>query len=289
MIKTGRNAPCICGSEKKYKKCCLYRGVSVPVSGTDSKTSGNILVKTLTDEFFQPVRLYYIIHNEIGLQEIFNQLKCFEYDAILNDWTIRYSDEAANIGLKVPPEKIPPQAQPLIIATIFIENKQAMLIDVRSIERAARVIEFINNHVPREIAEVTHASIYNELITATNNNPESLRDIDYDELFSDENITVIDPESHFLEAETLASQYEDKAEVFAIMTRRVQEKAKQPLPRAEKFPVYFYDEGIQHFETAFKMRQHIAAEHFFGNKDFSFYDLIHNLVSKNQDVLSNKT
>ena len=237
MIKTGRNAPCICGSEKKYKKCCLYRGVSVPVSGTDSKTSGNILVKTLTDEFFQPVRLYYIIHNEIGLQEIFNQLKCFEYDAILNDWTIRYSDEAANIGLKVPPEKIPPQAQPLIIATIFIENKQAMLIDVRSIERAARVIEFINNHVPREIAEVTHASIYNELITATNNNPESLRDIDYDELFSDENITVIDPESHFLEAETLASQYEDKAEVFAIMTRRVQEKAKQPLPRAEKFPV----------------------------------------------------
>ena len=72
MIKTGRNAPCICGSEKKYKKCCLYRGVSVPVSGTDSKTSGNILVKTLTDEFFQPVRLYYIIHNETGLQEIFN-------------------------------------------------------------------------------------------------------------------------------------------------------------------------------------------------------------------------
>ena len=24
--KTGRNDPCPCGSGKKYKKCCLYRG-----------------------------------------------------------------------------------------------------------------------------------------------------------------------------------------------------------------------------------------------------------------------
>ena len=30
MSKTGRNDDCPCGSERKYKKCCLSRDVIIP-------------------------------------------------------------------------------------------------------------------------------------------------------------------------------------------------------------------------------------------------------------------
>ena len=31
-MKIGRNAPCPCGSGKKYKNCCLDKGSTTPVS-----------------------------------------------------------------------------------------------------------------------------------------------------------------------------------------------------------------------------------------------------------------
>ncbi len=37
--KIGRNAPCPCGSGKKYKKCCLGKEASTPSAGTDSVLS----------------------------------------------------------------------------------------------------------------------------------------------------------------------------------------------------------------------------------------------------------
>ncbi len=75
----------------------------------------------------------------------------------------------------------PKEAQPLIIATIYIENETTMLVDVRSIERAAKLIEFIDRYVPKSIAEVTHAAIYNQLISVSKDKmQEEVNDIDYE-------------------------------------------------------------------------------------------------------------
>ena len=76
-----------------------------------------------------------------------------------DEWVILYTDEAANIQLGLPPEKVPQEAQPLIIARLQMLGEQAMVIDVRSIERASKILEFIHHHVPRKVSEVTHAAI----------------------------------------------------------------------------------------------------------------------------------
>lgn len=55
-----------------------------------------------------------------------------------------YADEASKIKLKIPPNKVPKQARPLIIATIYIDNENFMIIDVRSIERAEKIIEHVS-------------------------------------------------------------------------------------------------------------------------------------------------
>ena len=55
-------------------------------------------------------------------------------------------------------------------------------------------------------------------------------------------------------------------------------KAKEPLPEIEKFPIYFYEDGISAVESILKMRKIIATEHWLGNENFSFFDLFKKIV-----------
>lgn len=283
VAKIGRNAACPCSSGKKYKKCCASRGVTIPAKDSSVNTSKKIVVKTLTDEFFQPMRLYYILHDKQKLLDSLRNLKCILYDESLNDWVVHYTAEATKITLKVPPSKVPKKARPLIIATIYIDNESEMLIDVRSIERAEKMVEFINKHVSKQVAEITHAAIYNQLITVASTNPNSMMDIDYDELFNQKNVTVIDPEEFIRESSGIATQYTDKAERMEALLKKTEDNAKKPLPEVEKFPANYYEDGIDSFKTTCHMRQMIAVQHYLGNKDYSFYDLIQELVHKKID------
>lgn len=158
-----------------------------------------------------------------------------------------------------------------------------MLIDTRSIERAEKIIGFIDRHVPKTTAEVTYAAIYNKLVTVTKDDPETAIDIDYDDIFNQKNITVIDPEKAFRESEEIAAQYEDKEKRMQAIFQQTNDNAKKPLPTVEKFPIYYYEEGIESFKTACQMRQVIAMQHFLGKEDFSFYDLTQKLVRDSFD------
>ena len=284
MAKIGRNDACPCDSGKKFKKCCASRGVMVPPAKViNINFSEKILVKTMTDELFQPMRLYYIIHDKQKLETCLKNLECMNYDEKLNDWVVYYTAEAAKPKLNVPPSKVPKEARPLIIATIYIDNESAMLIDIRSIERATKMLELINKYIPKKVVEVTHAAIYNKLITATGSDPKSTVDVDYDDIFNQKNVTVIDPEKIIQESHEIAAQYEDKEERLEALFQRTQDNAKKPLPKVEKFPAHYYEDGINSFNTTCSMRQIIAMQHYLGNKDFSFYDLTQELVHKNVD------
>ena len=78
MAKIVRNEPCLCGSGKKYKKCCLLNGVTSSVSnnhysqlGQMAQKEKEVLTRTLTEEIFQPMRLYYVVYDpEKSLQEM---------------------------------------------------------------------------------------------------------------------------------------------------------------------------------------------------------------------------
>ena len=281
VTKIGRNDACPCGSGNKFKKCCASRNVTVPTNASNIKPPEKSLVKTLTDEFFQPMRLYYTIHDKQALECCLKHLKCMLYNENLNDWVVNYAAEAANMKLKVPPSKVPKKARPLIIATIYIDNEHAMLIDVRSIERAAKMIAFIDQYIPKKVAEITHTAIYNKLITVAGDDMKSVMDIDYDDIFNQKNVTVIDPEESIQESNDIAAQYEDKKERLEVFCRQTEDKAKKPLPTVEKFPVHYYEDGIDSFKTTCSMRQMIAMQHYLGHEDFSFYDLIQELAHKN--------
>jgi len=288
MSKIGRNDDCSCGSGKKYKKCCLSRDVMIPqkITKNSHKSKRKVLVKTLTNELFQPMRLYYTVHNKNQLETCFRNLKCLKYHEDLKDWVVEYADEAANLGLSVKPKQVPKEAQPLIIATIYIENETTMLLDIRSIERASKLIEFVDKYVPKNIAEITHAAIYNQVITVSGDKTqEGLNDIDYDDIFNQKNIFVVDPEKVIRDAEEIAGKYQNKDERLQAMIQKTQDDAKKSLPKVEKFPVHFYEEGIGQFSMTCQMRQVIAMKHYYGDVNYSFYDLTEEFLNKHLDKL----
>lgn len=284
-VKIGRNDVCHCGSGKKFKKCCLSRGEQSQnniLPFVHKKSPDNLLVTTMTRELFQPMRLYYRVHNRKKLATQLKKLRCVDYYEESDEWAIFYTDEAANIQLGLPPEKVPPEAQPLIIARLHMPDEHSMVIDVRSIERASKILEFIYHQIPRKIAEVTHAAIYNQLITA--DSPEGAMLVDFTEIFDKQDITLIDPEKTIAEMEEIAALYEDKREALIVVTEKTLENSRKPLPKVEKFPVYLYDEvdELYHFETMCQIRQVIAMQHFNGNTDFTFYDIAQKMFPETQ-------
>jgi len=46
----------------------------------------------------------------------------------------------------------------------------------------------------------------------------------------------------------------------------------------EKFPVHFYEDGIDQFETTLKIRQTIAMAHWQRNTKYSFYDVLKQMI-----------
>jgi hypothetical protein len=67
---------------------------------------------------------------------------------------------------------------------------------------------------------------------------------------------------------------QDPQEKVRIALEDMQARAKQPLPDIERFPVYYYEEGIQGFETTLQMRQIVAMQHWLGNSEYSVFDAI---------------
>lgn len=113
MPKIGRNEQCFCGSGKKFKKCCFSHPVTMAQTpNSHANPSKKMLVTTLTGELFQPMRLYYIVHNKSQLESCFHRLQCLRYDAVLNDWVVEYRHEAVRLNLKVAPKNVPKEAQP---------------------------------------------------------------------------------------------------------------------------------------------------------------------------------
>lgn len=71
---------------KKFKKCCLSRDIIIPVGENKRKNKDKpIIIKTLTDELYQPMRLGYIVHNKEQLISCFKSLKCLVYTEGLDD------------------------------------------------------------------------------------------------------------------------------------------------------------------------------------------------------------
>lgn len=68
---------------------------------------------------------------------------------------------------------------------------------------------------------------------------------------------------------------------MAVINEILDDEMKKP--RVEKFPVNYYEEKPESFYMFCYMRQSVAIKHFFGEVDYTMYDLVQKFKFKGSD------
>jgi hypothetical protein len=230
------------------------------------------ILATLTGEYFQPVRLHYRVFDHDGLLRVFKKLRCLDYDTTQQRWVWLYDHEAKSLRFQQSYAQIPSYLHPLVIGSFFLRGKDKLLLDLRSCDRATLAVPFFDKRLPRSVTKVTEAEVVNKLFSATEN-----AKLTPDGLFDHQGSTFRDPEAAMQRVIERTAHVQDPEEKLRIALEDMESGAKQPLPEIERFPVHYYEDGIQGFETALQMRQIVALQHWLGNTGYTFFDVFQSM------------
>lgn len=231
------------------------------------------LVMTMTGEVFQPVRLFYRIHDMDQLQRRFGRMSCMDFDDTNDRWTWLYAGEARKLKFEQPYKAIPKHMHPIILGS-FYSHDDEMRLDIGSIERATKAAVFFDKRITRSIAEVSYVAIYNKLPSDRTDHPGS----NFDALFADVRTEEIDARME-VEIEGLTE---------AVKSGRFAEFMQEPrFELVEAFPVNFYEEGINQLRNSLHMRQTVAIQRWSGNTNFSLTDVL-NVMAGHVDAPAGK-
>ncbi|BCA93729.1 hypothetical protein TUM19329_36610 (plasmid) [Legionella antarctica] len=291
MSKIGRNDPCLCNSGRKYKKCCINTRSNTKQDNLITSSSGDErfslanmdhlgetqlgLLTTTTNEPFMLIRLYYTIYNKTLLMTKLDALKCIclygNYKFLIN-----YHHETKNIGLAVKPDGVPKNLQPIVLAKGKIIGETSMVIDLRSFERGCCIIEFLNHYISRDIAEITHIATYNKMHEITKKTITDVMNINYDSVFSEENMHR--PDMRFDKLMSEAEHIESIEEKQELMMNFMLESTAEKPNLIEKYPVHYYEDGIDSIKCTLKFHQLLAHEHLMGNESLNMFQLISKII-----------
>jgi hypothetical protein len=228
----------------------------------------------MTGEHFQPVRLHYKVLDRKALLRAFERLRCVDKDPTRLRWVWLYDFEARYLPFRQPYAQIPRQHHPIVIGSFIPRSEDRVVLDLRSCERASLAIPFFDKHIPRRAARVTEAEVVNRLF------PADEPGITPEQIFDRQETTIRDPEASAREIAARTAHVQDPQEKFRIASEHMEARARQPLPEVERFPVHYYEEGIQSFTTVLTMRQVIAYQHWLGNSGYSMYDIVQEIVRR---------
>ena len=232
------------------------------------------MVMTMTGEIFQPVRVFYKLHNKEMVLKLFNKLSCMEFDRDNDRWVWTYSRETKRFKFDKPYSSIPKHMRPIVLGSFFTSPDNDMYLDVGSIERAIKAIPFFDKRINRSVASVTNIGISNQLISNKSDHPGS----NFDSLFK--GVTFIDPEEKLIKlkeqhGDNYLQKFVEESQAF------LKKEVKPEYKNAEILPTHFYEDGIELLEQALKMRQIVAFEHWKGNSDYSMADVIRKMTGIN--------
>jgi hypothetical protein len=218
-------------------------------------------IMTRTGEVFQPIRLYYHVHDMTMVHRIFGKMSCMDFDEVNDRWAWLFDGEARQLKFRKPYKSIPKNMRPIVLGSFYSRADDEMRLDIGSIERATNAVVFFDRRIDRSIAEVRYVAIYNKLYSNIADHPGS----NFDQLFAD------------VKTEEIDARIEAKIERLheAVKSGRFPETVLEPgFELVEAFPANFYENGIQRFEASLKMRQVVAMQRWHGNADFSLTDVI---------------
>src|SRR5207253_4157744 len=122
--------------------------------------SADQVAMTTTGEILQLIRLHYEVEDSDTLRAIFASLRCLEYDASHTRWVWLYTEEARTL-----PFKDRRAGKNVVLGEFVFKGETAVVLNLRSFERATNALVFFDHHLPRTVARVTAMTVSNRLLS----------------------------------------------------------------------------------------------------------------------------
>lgn len=235
------------------------------------------LLMTLTNEPFQPVRLYYSIPDRAWVSRKLDALECLVEVPEEQCWQWLFHAEAASLRFGGGYEDVPKERRPIILGRIRFPTERSMILQTNSIARAIGAAKFFAPYLGPECAAI-RLRLANRLFAGEEGRPEELMKI------LDQDVTVIDPR----EAEAAFAWELKDARTKEVAERVIAEsverrlRSKEDVPLIEDFPLAPEEEipDFRHLAFTLQLRLIRAMEHWRGNTDLTLTALIVRMVKE---------
>jgi hypothetical protein len=242
------------------------------------------LLATMTNEPFQPVRLYYSIPDRSFVTRKLRALKCMIEVPPDRCWQWLFHAEAASIRFPAGRyDDVPREKRPIVLGRIRFPKDDGMTLQTNSIPRAIEGARFFGPRLGAEVVAM-RVRVVNRCFAAEEGVPDELMKT------LDRDVTVID----WREAENAV-----RREFKGIRTRQDAERAAreflerrlasgEDVPLVEDFPLVPEDETPEFRElaTTLQLRGVRALEHWQGNTHLTLAAIIVRTVKENMHPIS---
>ncbi len=229
------------------------------------------LLATMTNEPFQPVRLYYAIPDRAFVTKKLRGLKCMVEIASERCWQWLFHAEAASLRFFAGYDEVPKERRPIVLGRIRFPKSGGMTLQTNSIPRAIEGARFFGPRFGPDIVAM-RCRVVNRCFAADEGDPDQLLKT------LDQNVTVIDPrgaEAAFMREFKGVRTVQDAERVAEeSLERRL--KSREDVPLVEDFPLAPEEEtpDFRDLATGLQLRIVRAVEHWRGNKDLTLTALI---------------
>ncbi len=221
------------------------------------------LLSTRTGEPYQPARVYYQVSNQKTVIGAFQKLRCMDFDRERNRWVWLYEHEAAKkLRFTKPYNQIPKQFRPVIIGYFTFRGEEQMLLDLRSLERVIKAIDFFAKRINHRVAKATHVRVVNRYFSSqempqgnlVGEVPPSL-----DIFFDLQEVETARTSSIMAKVQQLSAESQDLVQDGSELESYLNELVNTPFPEIEEIPITYSDDGIGTLAVDLFVRQLMAS------------------------------
>jgi hypothetical protein len=241
------------------------------------------LLVTMTNEAFQPVRLYYSVADPPAVIRTLRGLACMVEVPSEGGWQWLFHAEAASLRFGAGGyEDVPEAKRPIVLGRIRFPMHGGMTLETRSSERAIEGARFFAPRLGPEVVAM-RCRLVNRWFAAQEGPPDKLA------ATLDRGVTVIDPRM----AEAAMKREFAGVRSMEDMNRAAAEslekrlKRKEDVPMVEDFPLAPEEEtpDFKHLATGLQLRVMRALEHWRGNTHVTLTAIILRTVEQSMQAL----
>ena len=240
------------------------------------------LLATMTNEPFQPVRLYYSIPDRSFVVEKLRTLKCMVQAPHERCWQWLFHAETASLRFTAGGyHDVPKEKRPIVLGRIRFPKPGGMTLQTNSIDRAIAGARFFAPRLGPEVVAM-RCRVVNRCFAANEGQPDKLM------ARLDRDVTVIDPREAEAAArrefEGVRSHRDAERAAAEFLERRI--KSEEDVPLVEDFPLAPEEEtpDFRDLATRLQLRLLRVFEHWRGNTHLTLPAIIMRTVEENMRV-----